>query len=431
MKILTSKTTRARLLKYIQRVLKNQRPVIIIVTGSMGKTTTHVAVAQVVSAKYRTKVITTNDNNGRGPLLGFFGMSLPQKANSKKFWIKALARAYKMSIKFPYEAVVLEISDSAYGSLKDFLEMINADYCVVTGVAKVHMKKFETEERLLEDIKNIGLTAKKVIYNADFPQLEQLYSSSRAMSYGTKKGDFTYIGSRSENSTLLQNNIAIHNKPWIQYPTKSVASHALYAHTAAAIVGNELGVSRQKIIQELKALAPLKGRLNVFEGIRGSTVIDDTYNANAESMIAAVSLLKDLPGTKVVVLGSINELGGFAKQEHVRVGSIIAQYPDEIYLFGSDAVHYLAPALLKAGFNKNNLNIFKTSREAGTFLAQNLKEGSVVIAKGSQNDIFTEEAIKPILRNDEDKKLLVRQSQYWIDQKNQSFDKQEANLENY
>ncbi len=426
MRIFTPQTTRRKLLAYTKRVLKNQRPVVIIVTGSMGKTTTHAAVAEVVSAKYRTKIITTNDNNGRGPLLGFFGMSLPQKANSKKFWAKALIRAYKMSIKFPYDAVILEISDSAYDSLKDFLKLICADYCIVTGVAKVHMKKFETEERLIEDIQNIARTAKKVIYNTDFAQLKEIFGTTGAISYGTSKADFTFSTKRN-NLGLLINKITFKNNDWINYQSKFIAMHALYSQTAAAAVGKELNISNQQITNKLGRMTPLKGRLNVFRGINDSTIIDDTYNANADSMIAAVKLLGEFDTHTIAVLGSINELGTFVKNEHARVGKTIAKYPDEVYVFGDTAKKYLVPSLLAAGFNKDNLKTFETSRQVGAYLKKHLTNGSVVIAKGSQNDVFTEEAIKPLLLEKSDISKLVRQSDFWMQAKEKSFTAQEAN----
>ncbi len=425
MKILSTKYTRKTLLKCTQRVLNRQRPIVIIVTGSMGKTTTHAAVAQVVSAKYRTKIITTNDNNGRGPLLGFFGMSLPQKAHSTRFWLKALAKAKKMSWKFPYDAVVLEISDSAYDSLKDFLELIQADYCVVTGIAKVHMSKFQTEANLLSDIVNITKTAKQVVYNTDFAALKNAFGKTSAISYGTTDAEYSFTAKRNIQNGNLQNTITYKDKPWLEYNSKFIATHALYAQTAAAVIGKELTIPDELIATELSLMPSLKGRLNVFTGIRNSIIIDDTYNANAESMIAAVKLLGEFSRNKVALLGSINELDSFAKTEHQRVGESIAKYPDEVYIYGSDAAQFLAPALLTAGFDKNNLKIFATSRQAGQYLKDHLQPNSVVIAKGSQNDVFSEEAIKPLLVNKNDISKLVRQSDYWMKIKQKSFNRQE------
>ncbi len=189
--------------------------------------------------------------------------------------------------------------------------------------------------------------------------------------------------------------------------------HQVYVLLPAFAVGFVMGISFKKIYAQLRDFRPPPGRMNRIEGQKNTTIIDSSYNASPETMIAALNVLKSMPGRKIAALGSINELGEYSEKEHKRVGRHVPASADMLVTVGEDARYY-AKAAHDAGFSKDRIFSFETSLAAGEFLKSQLREEDVILAKGSQNNVRMEMLVEALMQHPEQAEtLLVRQESYW------------------
>jgi UDP-N-acetylmuramyl pentapeptide synthase len=118
----------------------------------------------------------------------------------------------------------------------------------------------------------------------------------------------------------------------------------------------------------------------------------------------------------------MNELGQDSPRYHAEVGAACAKSNlDLLITVGTLANDHLGPAAVQAGLNPRHWIRATSPYAAGHFLRPRLREGDVVLAKGSQNGVFTEEAVKPLLADPADARLLVRQSPAWLRRKRAQF----------
>ena len=150
-------------------------------------------------------------------------------------------------------------------------------------------------------------------------------------------------------------------------------------------------------------------------------IIDDSYNS---SPIAASSALQTLYGLqtpqRIAVLGDMNELGDVSPQEHEALGNLCdPNVLSWVVTIGEQSEKYLAPAARLRGCQVRS---FKTAIDAGAFVRSVMEEGAVILVKGSQGGVYSEEAVKMLAvmsENDE----LVRQSAAWVQKKSDFFSK--------
>jgi UDP-N-acetylmuramoyl-tripeptide--D-alanyl-D-alanine ligase len=171
------------------------------------------------------------------------------------------------------------------------------------------------------------------------------------------------------------------------------------------------------MLEKLTKVYPEKGRMNLLKGINNSRIIDDSYNANPESTLAALEVLSNFKGRKIAVLGSMNELGAFEKEGHELVAKKASEIADLIIFVGENTLKYSLD-VSKRKLSNDFVQYFIDSYSAGDYLKKIIKEGDTVLFKGSQNKIFMEEAAKKVLFDPAiASNVLVRQSKMWQDKK--------------
>ncbi len=158
----------------------------------------------------------------------------------------------------------------------------------------------------------------------------------------------------------------------------------------------------------------------------GSVLVDSTYNSAPKSALsvlwATYSLVKTLytDFDYLVCLWDMRELWEFSEQEHRKIAWIIAQSADAIYLVWSESKKYILDELHKIWYDADAIFWSSSSKEIWELLLQHIPkrdQRSMIVFKWSQNTIFLEEAIKPLLKNEEDAKNLPRQSKRWLQKK--------------
>jgi UDP-N-acetylmuramyl pentapeptide synthase len=200
-----------------------------------------------------------------------------------------------------------------------------------------------------------------------------------------------------------------------------LGDHAELALLAAAAVAVQLGLLPEQIRTGLNEVVSVPGRMQRLEGKNEVVIIDDTYNASPEAVYAALKTLRQMSKSRrIALLGQMNELGDYSERSHRRVGEQSADL-DLLLTLGKDANTILGPAAVKAGLDESKWHAFSSPYEAGEWLAKAAKKGDTILFKGSQNGVFSEEAIKPLLANSDDETKLVRQNSAWLAKKRAQF----------
>jgi UDP-N-acetylmuramoyl-tripeptide--D-alanyl-D-alanine ligase len=207
----------------------------------------------------------------------------------------------------------------------------------------------------------------------------------------------------------------------LEVTIKVVGEHSLRPAMGAVAVAVKLGLTPDEIKKGLELLQPVPGRMNMLRGIDDTIIIDDTYNSSPVAASSALQALYSLQvPQRVAILGSMNELGEASAEEHRKLGMLCdASLLSWVVTVGDDAETYLAPAARAKGCQVKS---FKSAIEAGSFVRSVTEPGAAILAKGSQNGGYVEEAVKVLCVMSEDIEL-VRQSPEWIKTKDAFFSK--------
>jgi len=418
---------RWKLKKLAQLMILRYRPGIVGVTGSAGKTSTKLAVAAVLGPSRRTRFSRGNLNSELGLPIAIIGdfaedeiklvshdTPVGQKRIRKAFfWLKVLATGILNLIRkkrdYP-EILVLEYGADKPGDLKQLLEIARPNIAIITAIGDipVHVEFFSGPEevarekaKLIEQLPSAGFA----ILNYDDDTVLSLKDRTRAhmVTYGFQKG--------AELRLINFENRIENGKPAgvsfkMEYGGSSVPVRIdgvfgkvqAYAAGAATAVGLIFGINLIKIAEALKAYRPAPGRMTLFPGVKGITIIDSSYNASPLSMHAALDTLDDLPGKrKVAVLGDMRELGEYSMEAHERVGRVASQIAGFLVTVGP-AGKLIAEAARKHGLPKRNIQSFNTADEAVDAVEKIIKKGDLVLIKGSHSMELDKiaEAIKDI-----------------------------------
>lgn len=390
---------------------------VVAVVGSMGKTSTKLAIAHTLEVSGRRVRYQKGNYNDRLTVpLVLFDQPLPGLFNVIA-WAKILVHnEWKIKRKYPYDVAVLELGTDGIGQIKQFA-YLRPELAVVTGVAEEHMEFFKTLEAVAHEELAVAQYSHQVIINTDDVAAKYI-KRMQYIGYGTDT-DYTVSVKKSD---ITGQNISITKK------TKPVAEARIHllggpgrkVALAAAVVADILGTEPSAIEHALTSLEPMAGRMQVLEGIQDSVLLDDTYNAAPAAVLSALDVLQEAKAPqRIAVLGTMNELGKTSAKAHREVAAAVnPRKVDLLITIGQQAHDYIAVAARKNGAEVRS---FMNPQAAGEYIKQELKSHAVVLFKGSQNGVFAEEAIKPLLKNPKDSRRLVRQTSYWMKQKRKQF----------
>jgi len=414
-----------RLRRLTKKYFKRHAPKLIVVVGSVGKTGTKVAIATVLGEKYRVRMHEENHNTEFSAPLAMLGVKYPTNPHSMSQWLQVFG-AMKKRIKSDsdVDVIVQELGIDAPGDMKHFSQFMHADIAVVTAVTPEHMENMKTMEAVAEEELSVSSFAGLTVINRDTiaPEYAKYVTSSNLTTYGVQPGAEYFLEINS--SSPLESKIAtLHSPEWgdTSLAIQLVGHHNVQAIAAAAAVCAKLGISQKEFAVGAAKVTPLPGRMQLLRGANGSIIIDDSYNSSPAAAIEALKTLQSSQGAKrIAILGSMNELGEYSEQGHRDVANVCQpSLIDWVVTIGDDAAQYLAPIARQNGCHVKS---FKTPFEAGGFVRGVAGERDIILVKGSQNNVFSEEAVKILLHDAEDQKKLVRQSQEWMAKKEQAFD---------
>jgi len=423
MKKIPKKLIAARLAKKVQRLLNKNDIKVIIVTGSIGKTSTKTAIGKLLSNKFQVRFSEDSYNTDIGLPLSFFGLKAPSPLWDPMAWRRVFQKIDSISKHYPYEIVILEMADDELEDMLKLNKLIKPSLAVLTSAAPVHMEKMLNMRKVVRDNWKIANSAGEVIYNADIADYRKLAKNGKKyFGYGLKNGKIRFNGIKRKKDGLLSAKISLPGGSY-EINSKLVGEQNLGSLLAAACVALRFGMTEKEITAGLSRIKPVNGRMNLLKGIENSKLIDDSYNASPQAVKAALGVLQEIEGKrKFAVLGNMNELGAESQPEHYGVGQAAAKVADMLIVVGKDAETYTVAGAKAGGMNPDDIKFFKTPYEIGHFLKRIIAKGDVVLIKGSQNGVFTEEVTRILLDPSlNPKDVLVRQSRSWKQKKRKAF----------
>jgi UDP-N-acetylmuramoyl-tripeptide--D-alanyl-D-alanine ligase len=405
----------------VRRLYKRASFKTVVVAGSIGKTSTKFAVAALLNQKYKVLYQTGNYNTAVSVPLVFFGQTMPALLNPFG-WLATFFRIERsLHRPFPYDVVLIEAGTDQPGDIPAFAKYLHADLGVLTAIVPEHMEFFADLDAVAREELAVATFADQLLVNADLCDPKYL-GDVTALTYGVAKHATYWLRDLHYQQDGFDFVIEKEGKPFLVERHASVAQTQIFSIVAAIAVADQLGLDTTAIRQGIAAIQPVSGRMQRLAGIHDSIILDDTYNASPEATKAALATLYRLEAPhKIAILGNMNELGAHSQTAHTEIGACCdPKQLDLVVTIGPDANQYLAPAAETHGCK---VRTFDSPYAAGAFVKDLLQPGTLILAKGSQNGIFAEEAVKQLLANPADASKLVRQNKAWIAKKRRAFDK--------
>lgn len=412
-----------RVLRVMARsVVRKYRPRVVGVTGSIGKTSAKEAIVLVLSAKYSVRGSEENYNNEIGLPLTVIGSRSGKRSLSG--WLAVILRWAGLMLfpcRYP-EVLVLEMGVDRPGDMKYLLDLVPVEVGVLTHISGSHLEYFGTLEAIA---KEKGLLLRRLtkngtaVVNADNEQALRAARKLKApvLTYGfSPKADIRaeYVGYSDGRQGGLHFRLNYSGRMIPVRLPNVVARHHVLAVLSAVGVGLAFRMNLVDIAVSLEKFASLPGRMRLFEGLRGSAVIDDTYNASPSSLRAALETAQEMSAARrIAVLGDMLELGEESESAHARVAEWLRESGFLQAVLVGPRMLAAAEALRQAGWSEDAVRWFGDPVSAGEYAASLVGEGDLVLAKGSQG-MRMEKAVEAVLADPtRDRELLCRQSPDW------------------
>jgi UDP-N-acetylmuramoyl-tripeptide--D-alanyl-D-alanine ligase len=334
------------------------------ITGSVGKSTTKEMIAEVLSTRYRTLKSPGNLNNEIGLPLTMLKLSSG------------------------YQRAVLEMGFYVPGEIAFLCDIALPQVGVVTNIGTVHAERAGSQEAIArgkaELVQALPAAPEGVaVLNFDDPWVRKMEERTKARVF--------FYGLSSEANLWADQVVGLglegirfrihYQGETLHVKIPLIGRHSVHTALRAAAVGLADGMNWQEILEGLSQ-GHMQLRLAAVRSEEGALLLDDTYNASPESMLAALNLLDELDGRKIAILGDMLELGPYERGGHEMVGLRAAQVAGMLLTLGERA-HIIAEAARRAGMKKTAIIEFDELDPLMEWLKNNLSKDDTVLIKGS------------------------------------------------
>lgn len=335
---------------------KKYKPVVIGITGSSGKTTTKEMVYSVVSEKFRTHKTYSNHNNE----IGFCQtvLSMPEDT----------------------QVLIVEMGMRGLGEIELITKYAEPDYAVITNAGSAHIGRLGSLDNIAKAKCEITKFLKRALIANNNDRIKKFANfSGEKVFYSIK--DVKIIEKRTGYSKFVYKDK--------EYELNVEGDYNIENSLSAIEIGYMLGMSYDEIRQGLLKYHPIEKRWEA-QNVAGFNIINDSYNANPESMKASVSTFIELYPNPVVILGNMGELGENEIEFHREVGEFIGKKfkgKDVKFLTVGNLAEYIGEELSKYGFDVMH---FEDNIATSRYILDNLNAGITIFLKASRSMKFEE-----------------------------------------
>ena len=423
-------------------VLEKYKPKVIAVTGSVGKTSTKEAIYAVLSKQTFVRKSEGRFDSSIGLPLCILGQG--SGGNNPLLWLGNIFKGMTLLlIRRAYPKwLILEVAVRKPKDMDKIVYWLKSDIVVVTRIGSVpsHVEFFKSvgdlvleKGKLIKTLKKDGVlilnaddshalslknTSKNKVITFGFNEEANLVASNSQILYGEDSElDYSELGQAPKGIVFRVDSEGSSLPIMIE---GAFGANHIYAGLAALAVSRVMGFNMVPAAQALRNYDLPPGRMRIIRGIKGTIIIDDSYNSSPLACESALKILEEIkvsgPSTelgaskKIAVLGDMLELGEHTDQAHKEIGKLVAKTADILVAVGVRAVNF-AEGAMNHGMSEEKIYEFEDSRKAGKFLESIIKKGDIILIKGSQA-VNMERAVEEIMANPELKTdLLVRQDE--------------------
>ena len=333
---------------------------VVAITGSVGKTSTKDMVASVMSKKFNVLKTLGNYNNELG-----LPITILRLRNEN--------------------ALVVEMGMNHFGEISTLTKIAKPNLAVITNIGTAHIGNLGSRENILKAKLEIleGLQGKSVIINNDNNLL------SKWAKEDNKYDVITYGIENKQSSYVAENIKSYEDKSTFELEGKTITvpvggEHFVLNSLCAIAVGRYFGMSLEKIQEGIEDLELTKKRMEINKTKLGAIVINDSYNANYDSMKAAIEYLEKIENRrKIAVLGDMLELGEYSEELHRKVGDLIKNV-DVLITVGNLAKYISENAKI------SNKIIVNSNEEAISRIKDIIQENDAILLKASNSMNFSQ-----------------------------------------
>lgn len=323
------------------------------ITGSVGKTSTKEFIATVLAQKYQVLKNEGNFNNEIGVPLTL------------------------LRIREEHDAAVVEMGISDFGEMHRLSKMVRPNYCVMTNIGQCHLENLKTRDGILQaksEIFDFMAEDGEIILNGDDDKLStiQEVNGKKPHYFGLGLNDGEEIVAKAVISKGLWGSEAIlvrenrredeQKSRGFQISVSLPGAHMVINAACAALVGELMGLEDQEIARGIAEVRASAGRGRLLR-VGSYTLIDDCYNANPVSTMAALDLLMLSDTERTAILGDMFELGGDSDQMHAKVGRYAMEIGvDRLICVGKNSLHMYEEAC-KYRSGTQSVMYFETKEE--------------------------------------------------------------------
>lgn len=334
------------------------------VTGSVGKTTAKDMLAAVLGVKYKVLKTEGNHNNNIGLPLTLLGLDKS------------------------HQIAVLEMGMDRFGEIDYLASIVRPDVGVITNIGDAHIERLGSRENifkakceLLPHVKKNGF----LVLNGDDALLSKLKGNTPVPALFCGQGEGCSCRAQVTGGDGVSHIHCRLTTPNMDQDVKipALGEHMIYPTLFAAAVGERFGLTPEQIEEGIGQFVPTRMRMNVLRREGGITILDDTYNANPQSMRAAISVLADSRGSrKIAVLGDMLELGLFASALHAGVGEYLGTAGVDCLVAVGELSQHIAQSAREAGVRQ--VISCKDREEAKSVLPYVVCPDSTILLKASR-----------------------------------------------
>ena len=335
------------------------------VTGSVGKTTAKDMIAAVLGVKYKVLKTEGNFNNNIG---------LP-------LTLLRLDRTYQMG--------VLEMGMDKFGEIDYLGDIVRPEVGVITNIGDAHIEKLGSRENIFkakcELLPHIRKENGLLILNADDGLLVTLRGNTPVKTVFCGRSEGAEYRAQVTGGDGVSHIHCHLTTPAMDREVKipALGEHMIYPTLIAAAAGERLGLTPDEIQRGLARFVPTRMRMNLVQRGENITILDDTYNANPQSMRAAIQVLSDSHSTwKAAVLGDMFELGPYSPALHMEVGEYLGKQGIHCLVAVGDEAKHIAQGAEKSGVER--VFYCRTKGEAEKILPEIVKPDSTILEKASR-----------------------------------------------
>ncbi|MBQ2834504.1 MAG: UDP-N-acetylmuramoyl-tripeptide--D-alanyl-D-alanine ligase [Clostridia bacterium] len=353
-----------------KRLASNPKLMKIGITGSYGKTSTKFLLRDILSVKFSVLATPSSFNTTMG-----------------------VTRVIREQLMPSHQVFIAEMGARHVGDIRELVELVHPSIGLLTSVGPQHLDTFGTIERikntkyeLIEGLPEDGVA----IFARDGAICEELYArcpnKTKYMPGDLMKATDIESGPWGTRFTLTD----METGETAKCQTRLLGEHSISNLLLCCTAARALGMTPTEIAQGVARCQPVEHRLELLSGAGGVSIIDDAFNSNPVGARAALRVLENFPGRRIIVTPGMVELGGEEAAFNRAFGEQMARSVDIAFLVGRKHTQPIVDGLLAAGFPQENIHVVGSLEESTKELHAMMRAGDVVLYENDLPDNYSE-----------------------------------------